>query len=238
MLRFTTLRAGNSPMTALVSIPAKGLAPYPGLVLMPHRGGIDRFTIDRLDRLAALGIAAVAPDVYHRQPVTTPTTEGKDQLRDDEIEADIGAVLAFIRDDHRFDRKRLGILGHCQGGRTALVGLVANPGAFVLGCIYYGGSVFKRMGAPGPSPFERLAAVKCPIAGFFGNEDTNPSPADVDRLEAELERLGIPHEFHRYAGAGHAFQDFTDHRRSREPQGETAWKETVAFLKRHLRPEI
>lgn len=225
-------------MTALVSLPAKVVAPFPGLVVMPHRNGIDRYTIDRLDRLADLGIAAVAPDVYHRQPMSTPTTEGKDQLRDDEIEADIGAVLAFIRADRRFDTSRLGILGHCQGGRTALIGLVSYPEAFCMGCIYYGGSIFKRMGARGPTPFDRLGVVTCPIAGFFGNEDTNPSPEDVDRFEAGLQRLGIPHEFHRYDGAGHAFQDFTDHRRSREPQGEQAWAETVAFLKRQLRPAV
>jgi len=234
MLRFTTLTADSSAMTALVSIPARGMAPFPGLVVMPHRGGIDRFTIDRLDRLADLGIASVAPDIYHRQPVATPTTQGKDQLRDDEIESDIAAVLEFIAADGRFDKARLGILGHCQGGRTALIGLVSRPEAFCAGVIYYGGSIFKRMGGPGPAPFNRMSVIKCPIAGFFGNDDSNPSPDDVSRLDAELRRLKIPHEFHRYDGAGHAFQDFTDHHRSREPQGEQAWAATVTFLKREL----
>ncbi len=236
MLRFATLEAGASPMTALIGVPDAAPRPCPVLVLMPHRGGIDRYTIDRVERLAAFGIAAVAPDVYHRQPVATPTTEGKDQLRDEEIEADIGAVLKFIAADERFDTARLGILGHCQGGRTALVGLVTYPAAFCAGAIYYGGSIFKRMGGPGPAPFDRMGAITCPIAGFFGNDDTNPSPDDVNRFDAELTRLDIPHEFHRFDGAGHAFQDFTDARRGREPQGEQAWQRTLDFLARHLRP--
>jgi carboxymethylenebutenolidase len=234
MIRFTTLTAGGGPMTALVALPDETRAPCPALVLMPHRNGIDRYTIDRAERLAAEGIAAVAPDVYHRQPMTLPTSTGKDQLDDNEIEADIGAALAFLKADARVDNGRIGIMGHCQGGRTALVGLVTYPDDFCMGCIYYGGSIFKRMGGPGPAPFDRMGVIKGPIAGFFGNEDQNPSPADVDRFDAELTRLKIPHDFHRYDGAGHAFQDFTDKRRSREPQGAQAWETTLEFLRREL----
>lgn len=236
MIRFTTVSVGDSPMTLLVGMPDNMDGAVPALVLMPHRAGIDIFTIDRAERLAAEGIATVAPDVYHWQAVAVPTAEGKNYLADDRIEADIGAALAFLKDDPRIDSGRIGILGHCQGGRTALLGLVTYPDDFCLGCIYYGGSVFKRMGGDGPSPFERLAAVKCPVAGFFGNEDGNPSPEDVDKLDAEMTRLNIPHAFHRFDGAGHAFQDFTDKHRGREPQGEKAWEMTLDFLRRQLRP--
>ena len=48
-------------------------------------------------------------------------------------------------------------------------------------------------------------SIACPVIGFFGLDDTNPSPADVDTIDAELTRHGKAHEFHRYAGAGHAF---------------------------------
>lgn len=221
-------------MSLLVGMPDAGAGPFPALVLMPHRAGIDRFTIDRAERLAAAGIASAAPDLYHRQPVGVPTSEGKERLRDEEIEADIGASLAFLKADPRVDKARIGILGHCQGGRTALVGLVTYPGDFRLGCIYYGGSVFKRMGGPGPAPFDRMDVIKCSVAGFFGNEDKNPSPADVDQLDAEMTRLSIAHAFQRFDGAGHAFQDFTDARRGREPQGAEAWEQTLAFLGREF----
>ncbi len=238
MIRFVTVTAGGSPMTLLTAFPDEaGAGPVPALVLMPHRAGIDIFTIDRAERLAAEGIAVAAPDVYHRQPFAVPTQEGKDALDDDELEADIGAALAVLQADARVDAARIGIMGHCQGGRTALLGLVAFPGAFRAGCIYYGGSVFKRWGGAGPSPFERLAAVTCPVAGFFGNDDRNPSPADVDRLDAEMTRLGIAHAFHRFDGAGHAFQDFTDTRRGREPQGAEAWAATLEFLRGALKAE-
>lgn len=241
MLRFATLDVAlgdvRSPMTALVAMPGDGKGVYPALILMPHRGGIDRYTIDRAERLAAAGIIVVAPDVYHWQGISVLTPDANEHLRDEQIEADIGAALAFLGADARVDKARIGILGHCQGGRTALIGLVSYPGDFSLGAIYYGGSIFKRLGSPGPAPFDRLSTIKCPIHGVFGNEDTNPSPDDVNRFDAELTRLGIRHEFHRFDGAGHAFQDFTDTRRGREPQGSQAWELTMDFLRRELKPE-
>jgi hypothetical protein len=46
MLRFATLDVAlgdvRSPMTALVAMPGDGKGVYPALILMPHRGGIDR----------------------------------------------------------------------------------------------------------------------------------------------------------------------------------------------------
>jgi carboxymethylenebutenolidase len=58
-----------------------------------------------------------------------------------------------------------------------------------------------------PTPFELMKDIRCPVYGFFGDLDTNPSPADVDRFEVELKRYGIPHVFHRYPKAGHGFQN-------------------------------
>ena len=57
----------------------------------------------------------------------------------------------------------------------------------------------------GPTPFDLTPYIHCPIAGFFGAEDANPSPADVDRISAQLDKYRKAHEFHRYPDAGHAF---------------------------------
>ena len=44
-------------------------------------------------------------------------------------------------------------------------------------------------------------SVLCPnIYGDFGNEDFNPTSADVDKLEAVLKELDKDYEFHRYDG--------------------------------------
>ena len=76
--------------------------------------------------------------------------------------------------------------------------------------------------------------IPCPVMGLFGNEDQNPSPEDVNDLDAALTKAGVPHEFHRYDGAGHGFQDFTNPNRYRETQAEDAWTKLTAFLGKTL----
>ena len=75
------------------------------------------------------------------------------------------------------------------------------------------------------------------MIGFFGLDDTNPSPADVDTIDAELSRHGKTHEFHRYGGAGHAFLNFTNPERFPPGPAKDAWAKMLAFLDRHLKTD-
>ena len=51
-------------------------------------------------------------------------------------------------------------------------------------------------------PIDYTADLTAPLLGLFGNDDTHPSPEQVDLHEAELKRHGKDYEFHRYDGAG------------------------------------
>jgi len=62
----------------------------------------------------------------------------------------------------------------------------------------------------GVDPIELAHRIRCPVLGIFGNEDANPTPVDVDDYEAALAAAAVPREFHRYDGAGHGFQDFSN----------------------------
>ena len=73
------------------------------------------------------------------------------------------------------------------------------------------------------------------MLGIFGNEDQNPSPADVDDLDAALTKAGVAHEFHRYDGAGHGFQDHSNAERYRATQADDAWQKIYDFLGRTLK---
>ena len=44
--------------------------------------------------------------------------------------------------------------------------------------------------------------------GFFGNEDQNPSPEDVDDYAEALRKAGVETTFHRYDGAGPCLPEF------------------------------
>jgi carboxymethylenebutenolidase len=127
----------------------------------------------------------------------------------------------------------VGITGFCMGGRVSY--LMATANSEIKACtVFYGGNIMKQWGSL-PAPFDRTKDVGYPVIGFFGNEDTNPSPEDVNKIDAELTRLGKPHEFHRYNGAGHAFQNFLDAARYRERAARGSWSEMLAFFAQHLK---
>jgi carboxymethylenebutenolidase len=132
------------------------------------------------------------------------------------------------------DRGRIGIVCHCWGGRVAWLGACHNP-EYKACAIFYGGRIKLPMGPGTPPAIELAGHIKCPVAGFFGNEDTGPSPQDVDDYDAALTAAGVRHVFHRYGGAGHGFQSFTSKERYHPEASEDAWTKVLAFLAESLR---
>jgi carboxymethylenebutenolidase len=229
--RMDTVTVDNKPMSVYVAVP-EGTAPFPGVVVMFHRAGIDAFTKDRVDRLAAAGFAAAAPDLFHRVQGGVENPDALTLLRDDDVLADTKATAEHLIRGGIVVADRLAILGHCMGGRAAFLGASSTP-YFRAAVIHYCGNMFKPWGE-GPSAFDRLKDLKSSVIGFFGNDDKNPSPADVDRIDAELTRLGLRHDFHRYDGAAHAFQNFVRPEQHRPKQAEDSWAKALAFLKREI----
>lgn len=212
----------------------QGTGPFPGVVVIQHRGGVDRFTQEMTRRLAAAGYFGIAPELYHRQ---TPIPGEDDaaragRLRDAEVIQDVNATVDFLLRHRAVLKESIGIVGFCMGGRVVYLMAALNP-AFQAAVAYYGGNTMVAWGE-GPTPFERLANTYCPVLGFFGEEDANPSPEDMKKLDAEFSRHGKVHEFHSFPGAGHAYMDFTNPARYRAHAAQASWPITLAFLEKHL----
>src|ERR1051326_665303 len=229
MASVITIDVGGSVMDVYLGVPERP-APGPAIVLMYHRGGIDDFTRNVVDRLVAHGYLVAVPDVYHHCPRTMPPADRKSLLRDPDIIADVRATIAMLKSRRDCDPGKLVVMGHCMGGRMALLAAGSVP-EFCGVIDYYGGSVARSWGE-GPTPFDGLRNIHRPIIGFFGNEDRHPSPQDVDQISAELTRCGIAHEFHRYDGVGHGFQNPARDSRQERAAAEDAWEKTFAFLRR------
>ena len=235
MAQTETLTVGGSAMPVYVDAPAAP-GPHPGVVVTHHRGALDDFTRKFVEDLASAGYIAAAPLFYHRRPDGEETTQSMAALNDRELIADIGATADYLqgRDDHRAGA--LGIVGHCMGGRSAFLG-ASTSSAFTACGIFYGGNIFKPWGEGNPAPITRVGGIGCPVIGFFGNEDENPSPEDVAKIDAAMTEHGIDHEFHAYDGAGHAFQNFLGPN-YREEQSGDAQEKLLAFFKRTLAPVV
>ncbi|HEY4134035.1 MAG TPA: dienelactone hydrolase family protein [Alphaproteobacteria bacterium] len=224
---------GDSTMSVYLARPKGFAGPRPAVLVLHHKGGVDDFTRDRVTRLAEAGYLAAAPDFFHRTAGGDPDGHGKAML-DTQIIADAVAALETVKAATPVREEACATLGHCMGGRMSFLIASAHP-VFAAAVVYYGGYMFGSRGE-GPTPFDRLSGLRCPVAGFFGNDDTNPSPDDVERIDAELTRLGVRHTFHRYDGAAHAFQNFLNPVSHREAQARDAWGKTLSFLAAELKP--
>jgi len=136
-----------------------------------------------------------------------------------------------LRGHRSVDAERLGIIGFCMGGRVSYLMAAANP-HLKAAVAYYGGNIMVPWGE-GPAPFERTGEIHCPLLGFFGEDDANPSPADMRKLDTELTKHGKEHEFHSYPGAGHAFMNRRGER-YRADADRASWPKTLAFFAKHL----
>jgi len=229
----------GSPMDVLLFEP-RGNGPFPGIMAAQHLPishedlEIDPFTIDVGDRLAAAGYAVAIPHMFHWWPRKADAAVKREAFRDDWAVADMKAAVAQLTANPTVDRDRLGILGHCWGGRMSWLGACHIPD-FKAAVMLYGGRIKAGMGPGSPPAIDLAPRMRAPMLGLFGMEDANPSPADVGDLDAALTKAGVAHEFHSYAGAGHGFQDFHNPERYREEASGDAWKKIIAFFDRTLK---
>lgn len=227
----------GSPMEVFLFSPA-GNGPHPGLVLAQHipvgHTGIenDEFTLRTAERFAAAGYFVAVPFIFHWWPKDADIMVKRDGSRDDWMAADMQAAFDLLAAKPEVDADRIGMAGHCWGGRVAWVGACTIP-TLAACAIFYGGRIKLTMGSDKP-PIEFASQIRCPVAGFFGNEDSNPTPEDVNDYEAALAEAGVPHTFYRYDGAGHAFQNFPTPERYREDASEDAWRKVLAFFSEQL----
>ncbi len=228
------LTVNGHEMDMYASVPS-GSGPFPAVVIAFHVGGLDEFDKVMADRLAAEGYVAVVPDLFHRitDPNLTDPYERGATLSDPEIIADCNAAVDFLLGHSAVDNDRIGIVGFCMGGRVAWLAAATNP-HYKAAVPYYGGNILVARGAGVQSPFELTDGINCPILFHFGEIDANPSQDDMAKLDAELTRLGKPHQFFSYPEADHGFADHTGARYNREG-AEIAWPRTLQFFAAHLK---
>jgi dipeptidyl aminopeptidase/acylaminoacyl peptidase len=150
----------------------------------------------------------------------------------------------------RVDGERMVIMGGSAGGYAVLKILEDYPGLFKAGvCRYAVADQFQlalethkfeahyndRMIGPLPeaahlyrerSPIFFADRIQAPLAIFQGDEDRVVPRQQSDELAKILQRRGIPHVYHVYAGEGHGF---------RKPETIQHYYQTVAaFLRQYV----
>lgn len=228
----------GSPMETLIFEPA-GSGPFPAVIVAQHlpvaHAGLERdpFTLDVGEKLAGAGYVAVIPFLFHWWPAEQDMMEKAKAWRDDWNIADLDATFALTSSLQNVDVERIGIVGHCWGGRVAWMAACTNPN-YAAAAMFYGGRIKIGLGPDAEPAIDMVDQIVCPVFGVFGNDDQNPSPDDVAEIEQALADAGVEHEFHQFDGAGHGFQDFSNNDRYRPAQAADAWTTFFEFMNRCL----
>ena len=217
-----------------------GHAPAPGIVAVHHLPGWDEFYREFSERLARHGYTVICPNLYDRFGQGTPDdvaakARSEGGVADDSVVADCAAALAWLKALPTSNGKA-GIIGTCSGGRHALLAASRVQGFDAVADLWGGGVIATpdQLSPAHPvAPIDFTADLAAPLLGIFGNDDSHPSPEQVDRHEAELERHGKAFEFYRYDGAGHGF--FYYHTPMYRPeQAMDGWAKVFGFFARQL----
>ena len=231
--------ANGDPINAFFARPL-GDGPFPAMVLAHHMPGWDQWYREATLRFALRGYITITPNLYFRAGHGTPEDVAA-KVRADGGVPDASAVgdleggMRYIR-GLPFSNGKVGIFGTCSGGRHAYLAACQVKGFdAVVDC--WGGRVVMPAESLTPktpvAPIDLTKDLPCPILGLFGNEDSSPTPAQVDQHEAELKKHGKTYEFHRYDGAGHGF--FYYHAAMyRQAQAVDGWTKVWAFLEKYL----
>jgi len=221
----------------------RGEGPFPGVVVIQHIFGVDEWIMEVCRRMAHHGYEALAPNLYARigslgsGPVEdlAARLRAKGGLNDDVVVGDLQAAVDSLRARPESNGK-VGTIGFCMGGRFAYLANCRIPNLdAAVDC--WGGGVApdpaQPGNPPGTPPIDLTEGMKAPLLGIFGNDDTRPDRAEVDRTEAKLKGLNKSYEFHRYDGAGHGFFA-TDRPNYRQQQATDGWSKVFAFYEKHL----
>jgi carboxymethylenebutenolidase len=199
----------------------------PGLVVIQEWWGLTSHIASLVDRFAAAGFVALAPDLYGGS--TTHNADEAGQLMQgmpvDRATRDLAGAVDYLlsRDDVQGDR--VGLVGFCMGGSFVLTMAVQEGGKIAAAVPFY---------PVGPLP-EDYSGLQAPVLAHFGEKDDfMPATAADDLARRITADTGRTPEIARYP-AGHAFLNDDNLLGTYDPeQAEQAWDRTIAFLKEHL----
>jgi len=210
-----------------------------GVVLIHHLPGYDSSTKEMARKFAAHGYAALMPNLYYRDsPDASPddaaaAARAKGGVPDEQVVGDVAGAAAYLR-GLAGSNSKIGVIGHCSGGRQAFLAACSLPLDAAVDC--YGGAVVHvPEGAPASmKPLVGLSKnLSCPLLGLFGADDKFPTPAETAELSRTLDELSKPHEFRTFTGAGHAFFS-VDRPSYRVEAAVEGWDKIWAFFGEHL----
>ncbi|MEM9705000.1 MAG: dienelactone hydrolase family protein [Pseudomonadota bacterium] len=175
--------------------------PLPAVLISHAWAGRTDFEIGMAERIAELGYAGFALDLYGKgvtganneenEKLMTPLASNRPFLQDR-----LAKVVDVVKSLPEVDGSKITAIGFCFGGLCVLD--LARMGADLKGVAAFHGI----LAAPGNTEGNKISAK---IAVYHGWDDPMATPADHNALAEELTRADADWQIHAYGGVMHAF---------------------------------
>jgi len=231
--------ANGDSINAFLARPL-GDGPFPAMVLVHHMPGWDLLYREFTYKFAHQGYVTISPNLYFRSGHGTPEdvaakVRADGGVSDESAVGDLVGAAQYLK-ALTYVNGKVGIFGTCSGGRHAYLAACQSTD-FNAAIDCWGGRVVMtpdQLNEKTPvSPLDLTKDLSCALLGIFGNDDTSPTPEQVNQHEAELKRLNKTYEFHRYDGAGHGFF-YYNRAAYRQAQAMDGWDKVFAFCEKYL----
>jgi carboxymethylenebutenolidase len=198
----------------------------PGIVVIQEWWGLVPHIEQIVDRFAAEGFSAIAPDLFHGKTTTSPDEAGRllMELDADRAEKEIGAAGAYLLSRDECTSKAYGIVGFCMGGALAQFAATKEKSAGAA-ISFYGG--FKKVAYD----WENLSA---PLLLIYAADDQGVPVAQGRALAEKLEEMGKNVQLVVYPNTNHAFFNDTG-RNYNAAAAADAWKRTIDFFRANVK---
>ncbi len=174
----------------------------PGVMVVHEFWGLDDYAKMRAEMLAKLGYVALACDMYGDGKHTEHAADAAKFAGEARANKEVwlgraNAGLKVLKDHKAVDPKKLGVMGYCFGGSTALQVALAGTDD-VLAVVSFHGAL------PTPTA-EEAKKVKAKVAVCHGAEDKFITSETVQKFKKAFEDAGVKINFEAYPGAVHSF---------------------------------
>jgi dienelactone hydrolase len=196
-------KIGDQVFEGVFVYPQSSKSKLPGVLMVHNWLGVSDETKRQAERVAKLGLAVFAVDVYGKgirakNPQEAMALVGKYKSDRKLFRERVLRGLEVLREQKEVDPTKVVAAGYCFGG-TGVIEL-ARAGADVAAVVSFHG------GLDSPNPADGKN-IKAKVIALQGADDPYVKPADIAAFQNEMRTSNVDWEMALYGGAVHSFTD-------------------------------
>jgi dienelactone hydrolase len=183
-----------------LALPVGNAARAPAILIVHEAFGLLPEFVHRAERLADMGYAALAVDMFGDARTAANLQDGMALVNSVGMDSDrmldrMQAAVKALKNQSGVDPARIGAMGYCFGGTCALK--LALGGGDVRGVVSFHGSLTVT-----PTPGKTISSA---ILVCHGDSDPVVPTAQLDTFRETLRQVGTQWQINIYGGAKHGF---------------------------------